>query len=249
MKYKTWTTEEIEYLQKEYGRTNLDKISKKLGRTLSSVAGKAHRLKLGPSYEAQGEITAAELARSLGREKSTILRWIYNKELPSTHRKAKEKKKYQMIKIQDFWKWAEKNKNLMKWDLYERGSLPPEPKWIDEEIKNYAKNIIKKQKVKWSKSDESYLKFYYKQGKSISEIAKLLDRSEDAILCRIYKLKITKKVNISWRDIEIETLVSMRKNGSSFEEIAEELGRSEDGVKSRYKRLRKEGVVPICCAE
>ena len=93
------------------------------------------------------------------------------------------------------------------------------------------------------------MKFYYKQGKSISEIAKLLDRSEDAILCRIYKLKITKKVNISWRDIEIETLVSMRKNGSSFEEIAEELGRSEDGVKSRYKRLRKEGVVPICCAE
>ena len=250
MGYRTWSNEETEFLIKEYGRINIVKIARKLNRTVGSVRGKIANEGLGASYETQGTITASELARNLGRNKSTIQRWIHTNRLKCTKRKSKEKKKYLMIKIQDFWEFAKENPKYMRWELYERGSLPPEPKWLDSEIEIYNKNRVKKQKDKWSKEEDAHLTFYYKQGKNYKEIADMLGRTEDAIICRISKLNIASRmVCLPWKEEEIEVLINMREKGKSFEDIADELGRSECGVRSRWKRLKKMGALPICYAE
>lgn len=242
MSYRRWSDEEIEYLQKEYGRITVPTIAKKLNRTNLSVIQKASRLDLGPACEAQGTITAAELARTLGRRTSVILRWIYKNGLKSTLKIAKEKRKYQMIKVKDFWKFAREHPEFMKWELYERNTLPPEPKWLDEEIQNYFKTRNKNKDKVWSKVEDCYLLAYYNKDMMIKDIAEILGRSEMSTWCRLKKLKVPKRViQIPWKPIEDEILINMRRQGKIFKEIAEELGRSTRSVQRRYDRI-KEGV-------
>ena len=129
----------------------------------------------------------------------------------------------------------------MKWDLYERNTLLPEPKWLDKEIQNYFKTKNKKKDKKWTKAEECYLLAYYQQGKQIKEISQLMERSEDAIWFRLKKLNVKKRViQLKWGSAEDEILINMRKQGKMFKEIAEELGRSIESVQSRHSRIKEQ---------
>ena len=241
MSYRTWSNKETEYLLKKYGSMTVSAIAKKLNRTNLSVIRKANRLNLGPVYEAQETITATELSRALGRSSSVVLRWICKNGLKSTLVVAKEKRKYQMIAVEDFWKFAKEHPEFMKWDLYERNTLLPEPKWLDEEIQNYFKTKNKKKDKKWTKAEECYLLAYYQQGKQIKEISQLMERSEDAIWFRLKKLNVKKRViQLKWGSAEDEILINMRKQGKMFKEIAEELGRSTESVQRRHSRIKEQ---------
>lgn len=241
MSYRIWTDKETEYLMKNYGRITIPTIAKKLNRTTKAVEVKITRLNLGHSYEAQGSITASELARVLGRAKSVILRWIYENNLKATLKTTGKKQKYQMIKARDFWNFAKNNPSFMKWELYERGSLLPEPKWLNDEIKTYFETRNKNKDKYWTKAEECYLLAYYNQDKQIKEISQIIGRSQDAIWLRLKKLNVKKRViQIKWRPIEDEMLTNMRKQGMFFKDIAEEMGRSKRSVQRRYERLCKE---------
>ncbi len=240
MSYRRWSEKETDYLIKNYGKRSVPFIAQKFNRTNLSIIQKAGRLKLGPVYEAQATVTAAELARALGRRTSIVLRWIYKNGLKSTLKIAGEKRKYQMIKIQDFWEFAKDHPEFMKWELYEKNALLPEPKWLDEEIKNYFKTRNKNKDKVWSKAEECYLLAYYQKNMQVKEIAKLMGRSADAVWARLKKLKVPKRViQIPWKSIEDETLIEMRKQGKIFKEIAEELGRSTRSVQRRFDRIKE----------
>lgn len=244
---RRWTDEEIDYLLKNYGRKTIPDIAKKLNRSVKGVEGKAIRLGLGHSYEAQGNVTAAELARALGRAKSVVQRWIHNNGLKSRLKITSKKRKFQMVKIKDFWEFAKENPNFMKWELYERGSLIPEPKWLDEEIKRYCETRNKNKDKHWTKTEECYLIAYYNQGKQAKEISKLIGRSEYAVRNRLKKLKVSNKIiKISWKPIEDEMLKTMRNKGMLFREIAEEMGRTKSSVQRRYKRMMEKKQVGTC---
>lgn len=240
MSYRRWSDEEIEYLTKNYGRYSIQAIADKLDRTNLGVIQKANRLGLGLAYEAQGTITAAELARALGRRTSVILRWIYKNGLKSKLKTVKEKRKYQMIRVTDFWAFAKEHPMLMKWELYERNTLPPEPEWLDEEIKNYFETRNKNKDKVWTKAEDCYLLTYYNKGKLVKDIAEFLGRSEMSTWCRLKKLKVPKRViQIPWKPVEDEILINMRGQGKIFKDIAEELGRSIRSVQRRYDRIKK----------
>ena len=241
MSYRRWTDKETEYLMKNYGRITVPTIAKKLNRTIKAVEIKTIKLKLGYSYEAQGSITASELARVLGRAKSVIYRWIYENNLKSTLKITGKKQKYQMISPKDFWNFAKDNPSFMKWELYERGSLLPEPKWLYAEISNYFRIRNKNKDKKWTKAEECYLLAYYNKGKQIKEISKNMGRSQDAIWFRLKKLNVKKRViHLKWGTVEDEMLISMRGKGMYYKDIAEEMGRSKRSVQRRYERLCKE---------
>lgn len=244
---RRWTDEETEYLLKKYGRMTLPTIAKKLNRTTKGVESKALRLGLGHSYEAQGNVTAAELSRAIGRAKTTVLRWIHRNGLKTTLKITNKKRKFHVIKIKDFWEFAKENSSFMKWELYERGSLLPEPLWLDEEIKRYYETRNKNEDKHWTKTEECYLLAYYNQGKQAKEISNLIGRSEYAVRNRLKKLKVTNRmIKISWKPIEDEMLVSMRAKGMLFREIAEEMGRTKSSVQRRYKRMFDKKQVATC---
>lgn len=237
--YLHWTNEEIEYLRENYGVESWSALAKYLNRTLSSIKNKIRKLDLGDARKATEYINASELAEALGRSKSTVVRWLQAKKLEAPLRTITEKDKLYRIKIEKFWKFAKENPKYMKWDLYTRNSLGEEPLWLDAVIKEYYKNQAKNGTKDWSKTELSYLEYYYSQGLTAKEIGKRLGRTKSSIEARISILGLAnKKISIPWKPIEIKMLLDMKEKNMTLGKIANELGRSLGSVTVKWNRLK-----------
>src|SRR5690625_3118197 len=92
----------------------IETIAKKLGRTVNAVEIRLGRLGISNTKLESGKITAAELARCCGVDNHVITRtWIPKKGLPAVRRVTRYKRKYWLIDVKEFWKWAEQNKDLI----------------------------------------------------------------------------------------------------------------------------------------
>lgn len=227
---KHWSKEDEQKLKELLGTQSYKTIAKILGRTQKAISEKRNSMELGSTNQATEYLNANQLAEALKRTSATIRAWINKRGLPHTKRVLANERKFYRIDVDLFWKWAKKNNGLMRWDLYELGTLPGEPKWILKEKENY----IKPKRRTWTQTDNTYLMFYYKQGMKLKEIGEKLDRTEKAIDQRLVDLKAKRKIiQLGWKEEEEKTLTEMRKQGKTFEFIAEELGRSTDGVKAK----------------
>ncbi len=123
-------------LQRRYGKTTLKSISKKLNRSENAIEIKACRLGLSSALEATGELTAAEIANVFKIDAHVVVdRWIKDRELKAQYKAVKFTRKFWRIKIEDFWKWAEDNKEIINFSKLERNILGKEPSWVDLERK------------------------------------------------------------------------------------------------------------------
>ena len=240
---RIWTQEEVDFLYDNLGVLSYKSIGKKLNRTSEAVRSKCQKLKLGGITLYSEFLTTAELGRAIGRDKSTIVRYIKNNGLPARKKILAMKRVYYQISLKNFWKWAEKNKELIKWDNFEEGSLGLEPKWVKEVRKNsYCKP--RNRGTYWSKREDSLLVFYLDSGKDLKELAKILKRSSGAINARAKRLNLRRNIMIKWKDIEVEILLKMVNEGFTNVQIAEELGRSVTSVKGKREKLVSVGLLP-----
>lgn len=231
---KAWTKEELKILVDNFGKLDFEQIGKKIGRTAKAVQNKKNRLGLGDTLKYTEYITAKDLGNALGVASTTVRTWIIKKGLVATYKATAFNQKFYRIKVSNFWSWARKNPKYMRWELYERGSLGKEPSWLDAEIKKYNAKEKVNRKL-WSKTDLCYLTSYYKNGMSLDEISKKLNRTKDATYKKLKMLGIfcKKNFNVPWRDEETEILKKMRSQGKTLNEIAEELGRSMSVVSAK----------------
>ncbi|EPY2306817.1 hypothetical protein ACXATD_002485 [Clostridium sporogenes] len=239
-----WTQEEEEYLQRRYGKTTLKRISKKLGRSENAIEIKAGRLGLSSALEVTGELTAAELAKVFKIDAHVVVdRWIKHRGLKAQYKAVKFTRKFWRIKIEDFWKWAEDNKEIINFSKLERNILGKEPNWVDIERKKDFKEKPKRQHQFWNELEDRKLKNLWKSSKSIKEIAEILNRSSSSVRHRSKRLglKPYKKVNIPWTDEEVNTIIKMKKDGALDREIAWELGRNTGNISWKRKELIKQG--------
>ncbi|NFB55939.1 hypothetical protein EXM98_04240 [Clostridium botulinum] len=239
-----WTEAEEEYLQRRYGKTTLKSISKKLNRSENAIEIKACRLGLSSALEATGELTAAEIANVFKIDAHVVVdRWIKNKGLKAQYKAVKFTRKFWRIKIEDFWKWAEDNKEIINFSKLERNILGKEPSWVNIERKKDFKEKPKRQHQFWNELEDKKLKNLWKSSKSIKEIAEILNRSSSSVRHRSKRLglKPNKKVNIPWTNEEVNTVIRMKKNGALDKEIAWELGRSTGNISWKRKELIKQG--------
>ncbi|MDS1004967.1 hypothetical protein P9J83_15895 [Clostridium sporogenes] len=167
-----WTQEEEEYLQIRYGKTTLKRIAKKLGRSETAVEIKAGRLGLSSALEATGELTAAEIAKVFKIDAHVVVdKWIKNKGLKAQYRAVRCKRKFWRIKIEDFWKWASDNKEIINFSKLEKNILGEEPNWVDAERKKDFKERPKRQYKLWNELEDRKLKNLWKTSRSLKELA------------------------------------------------------------------------------
>ncbi|MBY6871637.1 hypothetical protein HYH37_00215 [Clostridium botulinum] len=239
-----WTEEEEEYLQRRYGKTTLKRIAKKLGRSENAIEIKAGRLGISSALEATGELTASEIAKVFKIDAHVVVdKWIKNKELKAQYKAVRCKRKFWRIKIEDFWKWAKDNKEIINFSKLERNILGKEPSWVDLERKKDFKEKPKRQHQFWNELEDRRLKNMWKSNLNLKEIAERLNRSCSSIRHRSKRLGLvpTRKVNIPWKKEEIETLINMKEKGALDREIAWELGRSTGNISWKRKELIKQG--------
>ncbi|HAQ08522.1 MAG TPA: DNA-binding protein [Bacillus bacterium] len=180
-----YVAEEIQMIKDQIGTQSVTILAKRMNRTMVALEVKIKRMGISNTKSQTGMITAGELARILQVDRNTVICWIINHELESQQRITRTKKRFMFINIEDFWNWADNNRNKIDFSKLEPNALPPEPDWVDEERK--VSKAVTNYKV-WTKQEEKLLLEVYRSGKNLKEISCLFGRSSDSIRNKIKRL-------------------------------------------------------------
>lgn len=241
-KNRNWTQEEIEYLEDNYGTVKIKTISKKLNRSASAITNKVNRMNLGRWYTRQDGITMGEFSKATTIAHGTLKNWTELYEMPFRKKSIRQSDFY-IIKLEDFWEWAETHKQMVEWDKIERLAIGPEPHWVAEARK--AKVIecdCSQKKIPWSKADDEKLRWMLKQYRyTYADISEEIGRTHGAVKRRALDLGIMMRplpvAKREYTDEEIAEILRLYEIGYGFKFIAKKLKRSEAGVRGKLERM------------
>ncbi len=197
---------------------------------------KAAKMKLGAFLESGDYIKYEQLLGVLGKEGNyKLISWVEKRNFPLRTQKVRNKTFY-VIKIEEFWKWAEENRELLDFSKLEENILGKEPEWVKQKRRVDFERNRKYKMTPWTKTEDEQLIFLLRQQKyNYQEISQKLGRTEGAIWIRISKLKIKdrplKAERQTWTEEQKEKLICLIKNSYSYELIAERLGYSSGAVR------------------
>ncbi|MBT2722293.1 hypothetical protein [Bacillus sp. ISL-46] len=243
---KTWTTDEVNCLEEIWGTVSIKGIANKLGRTVTAVKLKASRMGLiDPRFAFEG-ITVNQLALAINVSYGILKNWIKIYEFPAKKKVFCKKNKVLIVSYADFWKWAEKNKQMIDFSRVEKNMLGPEPKWVEEKrnadfIK--ARKIRKSHNHAWTIEEDNILKGMLSAYKyTYPEIAQRVNRSEGAVKRRIKDLSLKQRPirlnnHIKYKPEEVELIVTLFDKGHCLEDIASRINKSALGVRGKLERM------------
>lgn len=166
-------------------------------------------------------------------------RWIENG-LPIKKHLVKNSR-FKVIDIDDFWKWAEQNKDIVNFSQMEENVLGKEPEWVKQKRRIDIREKFKK--TPWTPTeDKKLIQLLDKYEYTYDDLCKALNRTEGAIKRRIITLGLTQRpirnYDRHWTEEETEKLLVMKSKGHCWEEIGRELNRSGSAVRGKYERLQ-----------
>ncbi|MDC4243513.1 hypothetical protein [Clostridium perfringens] len=240
---RIWTEEDINYLREKWGLVSVDVIAQKLNRTVISVRKKASYLKLGKWIDNIQYIKFRELIMTLGYSESG---YCYLKKkfkllnFPMISKKV-SKMKVEVVDIEEFWKWAEKNKSELNFANFNEGVLGKEPNWVKEKRKsdqiNPAKVNVKK---RWTKEEDNLLIAKVKSNTyTYKMISEDLFRTESAIKRRLMDLNVPYRPIPEgwkpWSEEEENKAIMLREKGYDCFAIGRILGRTQMSVDDKLR--------------
>ena len=109
---RSWSAEEIAYLEEKWGVTSIPAIANKLNRSINSIKCKAQKLGLGRFYH-QGEyVTLHQLIIAIGQKQNYS---YLNERLERDGFPIKYKNmindKVKVVYIKEFWEWTKINQS------------------------------------------------------------------------------------------------------------------------------------------
>lgn len=240
---RPWSVEDTQTLEDSWGNVSIKTIAKNLNRTETAINVRAIKLGLGAFLESGDYISYNQLIEALNVNCSyKDVSWIEKRGLPIKY-KIVQNNRFKIIKINDFWKWAEKNKAFINWSKVERNALGKEPKWVDEWRKASSKDKVRFKTTKWTKYEDDLLKMLLSQKKyGHLEISKRIERSTGAITKRISDLGIKqnpiKETNhTNWTEGKIKELTTLIDRGYSYNLLSEYFNVSSKSVRGITYRL------------
>ncbi len=241
---KQWTAEEREYLEEAWGNTPVKVIAAHLGRSVAAVNIKVYQYGLGSFLEngvRKNYVSKHQLSVALGLTGGDSYKntsWIKNRHLP-THKVKRLNETFNVIYIDEFWEWAEKNQSFIDFSRFEKYALGPEPEWVDAKRKRDIRHKREYKTTPWSKQEDERLSLLLKQHRySYIDLSRMLQRTTGAIQRRITDLSLKERPvkadnHIYWTDEEYDTLTTMIKDGCHYEEMQDLLGKSSKAIRGR----------------
>lgn len=240
---RNWSEQDIEYLKDSWGNKSVSTIATNLHRSEYAVRLKVQKLKIG-SFLQNGDryVTKHFLCQALGYGGGSSgymkISFIENRGLP-THKQKVNSSTFDVIYIDEFWKWAEKNKSFLNFSKFEKYALGPEPKWVAAKRRHDIQYGMRYTKTPWTPLEDSQLKKLLAEKKySLRQLSDMLRRTEGAIQRRITDLNIKQHPvkadnHIKWTDDEKKTLALMVKRGDSYEAMSDVIGKSAKAIRGR----------------
>ena len=237
-----WTKEEELYLAEKWGELSVEKIALNLKRSITAVLLKKNRLKLGKFLENGDYITFNQLSNIIRGDGNCWwdCKRIINAGFPLIKKRI-HKKNFKVVKLENFFKWFEKNKHLIDISRTTKGDFGLEPEWVEEKRKA-DKRYQEYNGRKWSETDDKKLINLLNEFKyGYRYISIQLKRTEGAIKRRMLDLKIKarpiKKDNHNlWSDEEKEIVKNMYNKGYKAVIIAEYVERSASAINALIER-------------
>lgn len=188
MNHKRWTPEDINYLKENVGHRRISDIASKLNRTEEAIKIKLKRLGFGQTKSISGRVTCGELARILSIDRNTVMNWVNTGGLPSLQKVTGLKRRYILISSDEFWEWAENNREKIDFRRLERNSYPPEPDWVEAERQNPS-HAVRRTYQSWTTQEDLRLAMLIDQGLSYQDISLILNRTPYSVQRRYYRIK------------------------------------------------------------
>jgi predicted transcriptional regulator len=243
MKWQRWTDAEIDILTDRWGIMTTEKIAKKLNRTYDGVRLKAVNLGLGNKKDATGYLTLSMLSKACGISWHTTKKWTQSGLQTKRSMIRTGKNKIILIDPEDFWKFAEENKNKINFNKIQKGVLLPEPVWFKKFIIDKNKQLNKSCKT-WTQEEEKQLINLFHLNYKVKDIAKKLNRSESGVygkLAKFYK-NGTLKNKKHYKNKIYYDLIKLENNGLTDAEITKKLKCSRDNIVKKRKKMRELGI-------
>ena len=238
---RKWTQEEYDYLQEKWGTLSLKTIAKKLGRTENAILIKVHRLGLGPFLESGEYVSWSQLLKALGIQGGRNYKeisWIKNRDFPIIEKKVRNCS-FKVVRLTDWWKWAEQNQNFLDFSKFEENLLGKEPAWVKEKRRHDYELSQRYIKTPWTSIEDKRLERLVNQYKyTYTEISKIMRRTEAAIQrrCNDLKLKgrpLRESPHNKWEDWQLEKLNELLDSGVSYEVMSEIIGKSVKAIRGK----------------
>lgn len=242
---RNWTKQEEEYLIEKWGTVSVKTIAKKLNRSENAIVVRKNRLGLGAFLENGEYITWNQLSLALGKgnvDSYKMTSWVKNREFP-VHTKRVNANTYKVVYLEEWWKWAEKNRDLLDFSDFEENILGEEPDWAKEKRRHDVEKKQKYIKTPWTKTEDEKLKHLVaKQQYSYDELSKILRRTNGAIQRRLCNLNIKDRPvkadnHTRWIETDFLYLGELIKAGYGYDLIAERIGKSSKACRGRVYQM------------
>ena len=237
-----WTQEEEEFLLKSWGKLSTMEIGRQLGRNVTQVRSKAVRMDLGRKLERDGQaVGIRQMALACGMTPHTqeLIRFFETRGLRVLIN-VYNTRTYYSVMLDEFWAWAEKNRNAFPVTRIRPYSLGAEPAWVDEQRRRERAMFERRGCKRWTDHEEMLLRSLIRQGVPISEICKRLGRGEHGIRARAKRLGIEfpflRKISDRYTEEDERTLRRMIRDGCTQLQISAALNRSMASVYSKMLR-------------
>lgn len=245
---KKWTESEDRYLEEHWGSTSLGTIAKNLGRSENAVVVRIQRLHIGPGLMNGNRISFSQFTQAVYgikgytylKNRLTKVGFPFHSQIIRGH----NHKRFTTVDIDEFWKFAEQNKDLFDFSRMEPFALGPEPEWATLKRKLDTERLRKghSHNDRWTEDEDRLLEDLLKEYRyTYKDLAEKLHRTEGAIKRRIVTRGIrerpVKNENRLWTTNEEQKLIEMRSQGYGWDNIAEELGRTALCVRGKYERM------------
>lgn len=243
---KNWTKQEEEYLAENWGTLSVATIAKNLGRSENAIVVRKCRLGLGAFLDNGEYVTWNQFqiaycgSSSSGTYRMTS--WVKNRNFP-IHTKRVNKNSFKIVYLEEWWEWAEKNKDFLDFSNMEENILGKEPEWVKEKRKNDIENKRKIINTPWTNAEDDKLRFLVSKHKyTYDDLSRMLRRTNGAIQRRLCDLGIKDRPlkadnHIRWTRDELYTLGEMIKDGCGYEMISESIGKSGKAIRGRVYNM------------
>lgn len=243
-----WKPEEIEYIEENWGKTSLKRMSQRLGRSEAAIKLKVGRkLHLGAFLDAGDYVTYNQLAKALGKYSAntyTLISWVKNRGFPIKY-KTVGNNKFRVVYLNDFWKWAEQNRDFIDFSRLDENILGAEPAWVKTQRRSDQTRSEKYLSSPWTPTEDKELLRLLRQYRyTYLDLSKRLHRTSGAIQRRISELRYRERPikadnTVKWTTDEYTLLAGLIKSGVPAPLIAEQIGKSEKAVRGRVYQTYK----------
>lgn len=220
-------------------------IAKHLGRSINAVKVRATRIGLGNMIYYGDYITLNQLLIAVKGTNAgggyVLKSWVHDRGLP-VHRQKIINKYVRVVYLEEFWKWAEKNRSFIDFTKMEPLALGAEPEWVAQQRKLDFQGYAIQRKDPWTPEDDSRLIMLLKMHKyTYAELSDMLRRSSGAIQRRCQDLGIKERPvkadnhseKSKWTDRDFEILADGIRNGESYSSIGKKLGKSDKAIRAK----------------